>query len=69
MREQESKELVFVPTNLGMLKAHINGFERPGQPGEIFIRLRKHTIRATGTNKRKTLNRSIIQLNHIIAKK
>ncbi|PLT28009.1 hypothetical protein [Peribacillus deserti] len=69
MRELESKELIFVPTNLGILKAHVNGFQRPGLPGVIYACLGRHTIRVTGTNKRETLRRSIIKLNHVIAKK
>ncbi|WP_026692209.1 hypothetical protein [Peribacillus kribbensis] len=69
MRNLDYKELLLVPANIGLLRFHIYGFERPGYPGEVCLCYKGYSITVKGENKKWTLTLSLLTLNQILSKK
>ena len=66
MKRAKSFEIIYLPSKMGMIKVYMYGFHKNGEPGRVFVMLNDLKVNGKGTNKKKTLIRTLSKLNELI---
>ncbi|MBM7586636.1 hypothetical protein JOC86_003188 [Bacillus pakistanensis] len=69
MRKFNHMEAMFLPTDQGMIKIFIYGFQSIGSWGQVIAQLDDVTVNTKGYSRRKTIVRSLTQLHQMLVKK
>ncbi|RFU71085.1 hypothetical protein D0469_03870 [Peribacillus saganii] len=68
MREFQAMELIFIPSNLGLVKIYIHGFEESGDGGEVIITLNDLMVKRRGLQKKATMIKSFLMFNRLLTR-
>ncbi|MCR2820902.1 hypothetical protein [Lederbergia panacisoli] len=63
MRKNNRFEVIFIPTNSGMIKLYIYGFKPYGSWGHVFASMNDISINVKGYNRKRTIIKALAQLN------
>lgn len=67
MRKERMWEILFIPSNLGLVRIHIAGFETFEESGEVVAVLNDLVVKKRGYVKRRMIMNTFIKLNRLIA--
>lgn len=67
MMKNRSCEMLFIPSNLGLIRIHISGFESLADSGEVVAVLNDFVVTKRGYFKRRMILNAFIKLNKMIA--
>ncbi|PLS16495.1 hypothetical protein CVD28_15520 [Bacillus sp. M6-12] len=67
-KQSRAMELIFIPSNLGLVKIYIHGFEESVSGGEVIIILNDLMVKRRGNDKKATTIKSFLMLNRLIAR-
>ncbi|RFU63453.1 hypothetical protein [Peribacillus glennii] len=67
MRNERIYEILLIPSNLGLIRIHISGFETFEDSGEVVAVLNDLVVKKRGYYKRRIILKTFMQLNKLIA--
>lgn len=67
MRKERMCEILFIPSNLGLIRIHVSGFETFEDSGEVVAVLNDLVVKKRGYFKRRMIMNTFIKLNRLIA--
>lgn len=68
MRKNNRVELIYLPTDSGVVKIYIYGFKPFGAWGQVFASMNDVSVNVKGFNRKKTIIRSLTVLNESLLK-
>ncbi len=69
MKKTDQMELMFFPSESGLIKVYIYGFKPFGAYGQVFAELNDVTVTAKGYYRKKTIIRTLMMLHHHLVNK
>ncbi|MBS4198772.1 hypothetical protein KHA93_03790 [Bacillus sp. FJAT-49732] len=63
MRKNNRYEMIFIPTNYGMIKIYIYGFKPYGSWGQVVASMNDLSVNAKGYNRKRTIVKALALLN------
>ncbi|MCJ8006087.1 hypothetical protein ACFFF5_04855 [Lederbergia wuyishanensis] len=66
MRKNSRYEMIFIPTNSGMVKIYIYGFKPYGSWGHIIASMNGLSVNTKGYNRKRTIVKALALLNESI---
>jgi hypothetical protein len=66
MNQYKRMEILFLPTERGMIKVHIYGYIRPRSLGHVFAEFNNVTVDAKGYNRNKTIIKTLTCLHNTL---
>ncbi|PLT34380.1 hypothetical protein [Bacillus sp. V5-8f] len=67
MRKERIYEILLIPSNLGLIRIHVSGFETFEESGEVVAVLNDLVVKKRGNYKRRVIINTFIHLNRLIA--